>query len=193
MKALFVAPSFDQASEVSFKWYRDALREIRQKSSWSIEALPKEMVTRENFERKIADVDIFAYWDHGNYDKLADQNKDNLVDCNNSHLLSGKEVFTLACMSSKKLGRDAVDKGAKLYQGYREPFVFALPPFDKIFEIPANSGIIARVDNDIEQSERIQRKTFLKMLMALLPVSPLWLYAVFLAWDFAILEWLKNG
>jgi hypothetical protein len=188
-KILMVAPSFDEASKVSFSWYKDALKKLR-KSGWEITTLEKNQVTRYNFEREIRGNDIFAYWNHGDYDKLADKDKNNLVDTENAFLLKGKEVWAMACRSARDLGDAAVKDGAKLYQGFRKVFILTYPPFSFFFKRPANKGILSRPDHAIEECEQMQKAEFLKNIMEVLLIPGYGLlYAVFLAWDMSVLTY----
>lgn len=191
MKVLMIAPAFDQASNITYKWFNNALKKLKKNKDLEITTLEKDQVTRANFENAVIDADVIAYWDHGNVDKLAAQDKSAMLNLDNAHLLKDKEMWTVACLSSQKLGRDAIAKGAKLYQGYKQPFVLAASsPLDKLFERPANMGILSRFDHTIEECKRSQRIAFLESILACVAIPPLITYAVFLAWDLLILEYL---
>ena len=97
---LMVAPIFDDVTKISIKWYENALKHIPE-DKFKIISLVGEDATREKFEREIKNADIFAFWDHGNKDMLASQQKKEppLVDLENDHLLEGKETWTMACLS----------------------------------------------------------------------------------------------
>jgi len=191
MKILAVAPAFDQASNISFKWYKMAMKEIEK--NHDVIKLEKEKATRENFEKYIKDVDIFAFWDHGNEDMLGSQQVKNppLVDLENDDLLKDKETWTMACLSAKKLGPDIVKKGGNLFQGYREVFIFNnVVLISNLFGKCANAGLLARLEGkSLKECEDIQKKTFRKSILATALIPGIGIStAIILAWD---LLWLR--
>jgi len=191
MKILAVAPAFDTASEISFQWYKMAMKQIEK--NHEVIKLEKEEATRENFEKYIKDVDIFAFWDHGNKDMLGSQQGRNppLVDLENDKLLKDKETWTMACLSAKELGPDVVKKGGNLYQGYREVFIFNnVVILKNIFGICANAGLLARLEGkSLKECEDIQKKTFRRSILLTAAIPGVGLSsAILLAWD---LLWLR--
>lgn len=194
---LMIAPAFDQASDISFEWYKNALKHIP-KDKFNIITLEKEEATRENFEKYIKDADIFAFWDHGNTNLLGSQQGKNppLVDFDNDYLLKDKEVWTMACLSGMRLGPDVVKKGGALFQGYRFPFVFTPYPVIKdIFGKSANKGFLSRVvdDKDISKCEEEQRLVFKKNILKLMAI-PVYgmIFAVFLSFDLVGLVYIQE-
>ena len=137
---LLVVPRFDPATKISFALYKAAKEKIDAKI-----CLEEEDATRENFEKNVKNISLIGFCDHGSEDALFDNNKNALIDAENVHLLKNKEIFTVACSSSKKLGRLAVEKGVSLWQGYDAPIVVtSQPPFFYNFEESLSKGILER-------------------------------------------------
>ena len=137
---LLVSPKFDKATKISFEIYSEAKKKLKAKIN-----LEGKNVTRENFEKSLKNISIIGFWDHGRADALIDNSENALVDAANVHLLKGKEVFTMACLSSKELGRLAVKEGVSLWQGYNAPIVVTSQPlFFYNFEESFNKGILER-------------------------------------------------
>lgn len=193
-----VAPSFDTASKISFEWYKLARRALS-KTDHKITVLEKEKATRENFEKEIKNADIFAFWDHGNVDILASQKgrDPSLVDKENDHLLKDKEVWTMACLAGKELGKDIIDKGGNSFQGYKMSFVFINAPIVKnIFGVCANEGFLNRMNGkSIVESELNQRNKFKKLIISSLLIPGYGLQiAILLAYDLlGLVYYTKDG
>ena len=137
---LLVSPNFDKATQMSY----DIYSEVKGKLNAKI-CLEGEDAIRENFEKSLKNISLIGFWDHGNKDALIDNNKNNLVDSENIHLLKGKEIFTVACSSSKKLGRQAVKEGILLWQGYNTPIIITSQPiFFYNFVESFSRGILER-------------------------------------------------
>ena len=137
---LLISPKFDFATEVSFDIYEIAKKELNAKVCLEVED-----AVREKFEKSLKDISLIGFWDHGNKDSLVGNDRNALVDAKNAYLLKDKEIFTLACLSSKELGRLAVKEGALLWQGYNAPVVVTSQPlfFDNFVE-SFNKGIVDR-------------------------------------------------
>ena len=138
---LLVAPNFDEATEISFDIYDAAKKKLNAKIN-----LEGNSANRENFEKGLKDISLIGFWDHGNKNALIGNDRLPLVDAENVHLLKGKEIFTVACLSSKEIGRYAVkNEGIPIWQGYNKPIIVTSQlPFFNNFEEPLNMGIIER-------------------------------------------------
>ena len=80
--------------------------------------------TRENVEKYLRewrpDVVIFAC--HGKETLLTGYNYQPVIKaCENDHLLGGKKVDAISCLTAKELGVSAINKGALVYIGFLEP------------------------------------------------------------------------
>ena len=137
---LLVAPRFDKATEISFDIYESAKKKLNAKIN-----LEGESVTRENFEKSLNDVSLIGFWDHGNDFSLIGNDGFAIVDEKNIHLLKDKEIFAIACLSSRKLGRQAVKEGILLWQGYNTPIIITSQPiFFYNFVESFSRGILER-------------------------------------------------
>jgi hypothetical protein len=193
-KILLVAPNFDPATEISYRWSRK-VKDKLEKENWDYIELAKDDATPENFIEAMKDVDMLIHYDHGNYKALGGQNRAILVDTDSIDRIAGKSVYAMACQSAKQLGVKAVENESPFYIGWKEIFIFATEPFDRLFESPANEGIIQLLSGkDTVTSNKKQKRKFLRnILMALLiPMQGL-LFAALLAWDCWNLEYLGEN
>jgi len=87
---------------------------------------------RENYNRKklktaILENDPFFIFGNGHGDSnllRGYEDKAVLEACENDELLSGRIVYSLACMTGKVLGQSAINKGCSSYIGYGMDFTF---------------------------------------------------------------------
>jgi len=193
---LMIAPHFDRATEICYKIYEEAKESLK-----DLDELPfyleKENANRENVELYLNNFDIIGFWDHGNDGYLVGQNGTKLIDENNVILLTGKEVWTVACLSAKNIGKIAVENGVKLWQGYDEVVTVtdAVPFFD-LFQEALNAGFINRVlyNYSYKKCEEIQREVFEKNIRICqsMPENVGLFFAVILAENLKHLQYLSN-
>jgi len=148
MKVLAVAPCFDEASEYSFKWY-ERLREAV-KGKIELDELLKESATRENFERalNIFKPEVIVYYNHGSEDCLCAQGgRECVLDSKNLWKASRKVIYSMACLSAKKLGAEAYMSYGCIYVGYVGEFAFTAKD-EQYFCGAANSGFIAYANGE---------------------------------------------
>jgi len=147
LKVLGVAPRFDEATEYSYKWYRRLKNKIKDKVE--LRDLTEAKATRQNFEAEIKafNPDCLVFYDHGTENCLVQQGGQGcILDTKNVKLVSHKVVYTMACLSAKKLGVEAWKRGA-VYVGYIE--VFAFTTYDeKLFCEAANYGFVLYVNGE---------------------------------------------
>jgi len=147
MKVLAVAPCFDEASQYSFTWYtrlRDAV-----KDKVTLQELLRDTAVRNAFESNVEAFrpDVIVFYNHGSEDCLCAQGgQDCVLDSRNVDKVSGKIVYTMACLSARKLGAQAYARGC-VYVGYVEEFVFTVDE-EALFGQAANSGFIAYVNDE---------------------------------------------
>jgi hypothetical protein len=130
--------------------------------------LPKEELlrgdaVRAKVEAKIRSLnpDLVVFYDHGDEESLIGADGGPCLDVDNAALLAGREVYTLACLSAKRLGVEAWRKGCKAYWGYVEEFGFTLDELDA-FEELAGIGLLARVLQGMswaDAKKEVQAKT----------------------------------
>jgi hypothetical protein len=149
MKVLGVAPCFDEASHYSFKWFerlRDAI-----KGKVELQELLREMAVRSAFEANVEAFkpDAIVYYNHGGEDCLCAQDGTTCVlDSENVDKVAGKIIYTMACLSARKLGAQAYTRGC-VYVGYVEAFTFTTDN-EQLFCQAANSGFIAYVEGETD-------------------------------------------
>lgn len=136
MANLLVRPRFDSATEYSFAFAQEIL-DWCQQANIPILDLPAAEAIRAKVEAAISaeDPPIFVFYDHGNETSLIGNDQTPIVDLGNCRLLAGREVYTLACLSAKELGKVCYDLGTKFW-GYVETVGFtsdAIPAFQESF------------------------------------------------------------
>jgi len=136
-------PRFDQATQYSFKWNANLMKEL------TLERidLKEENWDREPFETSMnenPDIEMLVYYGHGAKDGLWNQGATGyVVDSDNVVLLKGREVYTLCCLAGAELGKEAYRKGVKAFWSYSRPFSFVIED-EEIFGRLANLGLILR-------------------------------------------------
>jgi len=183
-KIMVFRPSFDKASEVSNTWGKKCVDMCRS-HGYLVEDISGDRATKYNFNAYIKDADIVFYFDHGGSDKLAAQNREILLDLDTGKDLEKRPINMMACLSMRELGPYLVDLGSPIAMGYKEPFVFMVPPMDALFRKPALQTFKSLVQGKnagtaiIEQ----QREFYLSVGKSLLPLSGNIISTVFLVWD----------
>ena len=138
---LEVAPCFEEVTEYSFRWSQRLYEELGEKH---VSCLREEAV-RWNFEDYVEEYDpeLITFYDHGNEDALIGNDEKPLLDTKNAGILKGREMYTMACLSAKKLGAVAYRKGCRAYWGYTDPYSFTTTD-EEIFGRLANMGLILK-------------------------------------------------
>ncbi len=182
MKAIFVRPSFDEASQFSYLWCQRLIDAVKDKLEQCID-LAGNQATRNNTEDALnANPDAaFVFYDHGDEQGLVAQNAEGyVIDKENDHLLKGRVAYSLACLWASDGGVDAWRKGAKVVVGYIKAFAFTNNG-ERLFCEAANSGFIAYVngENDWKKIKNLMIEAFNKAIeQATDPWTQLWL-----TWD----------
>jgi len=105
----------DQATIYSLQGFREAMKQIPgEKIIFEVKDAVREKVIPALQENPNT---LFVYYDHGNENMLADQQKGVLINLNDVPLLATRETYTMACLSAKGLGKKAHEAGCKLYKG----------------------------------------------------------------------------
>ncbi|MEM1820958.1 MAG: hypothetical protein QW517_10580 [Thermofilaceae archaeon] len=145
MRAIFVRPRFDAATEHSHLWCSRLMAEVVDRLEGYVD-LEGERATRANVEKALIEdpaADL-VFYDHGDERGLVAQGgRGYVIDDGNLHLLRGRVVYTLACLWGSGGGARAYTVyGAKVVVCYVK--VFAFTPYDEhLFCRCANSGYIA--------------------------------------------------
>jgi hypothetical protein len=141
--AVLVAPKFDDVTAISWRW-AERLRQAVEALGWSIAELGGRPVSRTEVEDAVSrNPDAsFVFYDHGSEDVLWGSESEAVVDLRNVEKLAGRVVYTMACLSAKKLGATAYTQYSCVYVGYIREFAFT-PGDEGLFCEAANSGFIA--------------------------------------------------
>jgi len=142
MKAVIVAPKFDPATKHSSAWCDEVANLVEEKVY-----LTDRPITRAEVEEALEQNPeaIFIFYNHGSEDALWGSRIESVEDLLNAGLLSGREVYTLACLSAKHLGREAHRRNCRAYWGYEREFSFTLDALED-FKASANKGIKLRLE-----------------------------------------------
>lgn len=132
MRVLLTNPEVDTLTCYLSAWTDFLLKECKIKAN-KYYRLRREKVTRKKFESLLTKraVDLVLLCGHGDSDVVFG-NDEVILDTKNDNVLGGKTVHALSCQSAKELGRDAVEKGAKAYVGYKEDFIAFLNDSNRI-------------------------------------------------------------
>jgi hypothetical protein len=144
MKALLVAPVFDDVTAYSYAWSREA-RRLLESRGFAVQDIGGREVARREVEDALKDADILCFFDHGSVDALYGSRSEAVVDLGNAGTLSGREVYTMACFSARRLGLEAWKLGARAYWGYEKAFAFTTDALDAFGEFSV-CGLRARLE-----------------------------------------------
>jgi len=140
---LNIAHEIDEVCEYSFLWNQNLMAKLHE--------VPKEQLLLQNAVRSKVEAtinaiapDLIVFYDHGSESELIGADGNSCLDTDNVNLLSGREVYTMACLSAKTLGVEAWRQGCRAFWGYVEEFGFTLDDLDA-FEELAGLGLLARL------------------------------------------------
>lgn len=86
--------------------------------------------TRDNLERSLIkeDPNLVFLNGHGDRKRVAGHKNEIILDSNNVNMTKGRIIYALSCDSLENLGKEAVDKGAISYIGYKAKFMLVRDP-----------------------------------------------------------------
>jgi len=134
-RLLLVAPRFDTATEYSFEWATAFHDMIKDDPDIEYTTLLEALANKNEFDAKMPYHDVLVFFDHGVKDALIGQNLAKLVKTVSVGKLTGKKVFTMACLSASELGVHAFHNGCLEYWGATESIGFTLVDADLFGEI----------------------------------------------------------
>lgn len=121
---LIAAPSNDAVTTITIKWAKKFEEWITKNyGRENLKVLYSNMASRKNFNDLVEQFDIFIPIGHGSAKAIAAQ-KGTMVDKKNAHRLKGMMVSAVCCSTAKTLGKSAMEKGCKHYDGYSDVLVF---------------------------------------------------------------------
>lgn len=140
MRLTFCRPEFDAATYYSHEWCGHKIEEAEEKDH-SVRDLPRSDANRSDFEENMRNFNphAFIFYDHGDEDCLVAQGGMGcVVNSGNAYYLKGRLVYTMACLSAKRLGETVHEEGGLTYWGHDDVVGFvttALQAFEESLSI----------------------------------------------------------
>jgi len=137
-------PLMDEATQYTFQWCKEIVDFLNNQGE-SILDLPNNNAVRENVEKGLKENPsaLYIHYGHGDQDRLVGDDALPVVDLNNVDLLSGREVYTMACLSARVLGVTAYNKKCVAFWGYVEVVSFTTDALEE-FKEALNYGFYLR-------------------------------------------------
>ena len=176
MLILGIAPKWDEATNHSYSWFYDLYKEVRKLGYGRWILLLQEDATRSNVEKFLKEerIDLIIFYDHGTEEGLVAQDgHEYCLDKRNLHLVAGKTIYTLACLSGKDYGVEAYSKYDCVFWGYEKEFGFTVGEDEHLFKECANHGLIYKLKHNSSWREAYQ-KTIEKFNEAIRKAKSLW-------------------
>lgn len=126
MRVLITRPKHDSANHYLYCW-TGKLVELAKEKKLTLFDLKKEKSNKKNVQGylKKDQATLVFFNGHGNESTVfGHDDKEIISTSDNLSLLRDKIVFVRACSAAKKLGKEAVQKGAKAFIGYKSEFRF---------------------------------------------------------------------
>ena len=124
---LITRPNYDITTSYLFEWSKKIIKTAEKKGIKCID-LKDDRTNKKEFENLIkkSDPNLVVFNGHGNDDRILGQDGKSLIKYRENHeLLGSKIVYARSCKSAKKLGKECVKSGTKVYIGYDEDFIFS--------------------------------------------------------------------
>jgi len=174
-KCLFVAPRSDEATEYSFSWASKLLTKIG--NSLNLIKLLQNDAVYFKMNQYINSVTSMIFFDHGNEECLVGQDGFAFMDMDDTSELKDKKVYTMACLSAKKFGAEAYNKGCKEYWGAVEAIGFTLEEADLFGDVYIEGAYKRFVENkSIEETYQSMQDHFdQQKTIAVNPWTKIWL------------------
>jgi len=157
MKSLVIRPKFDEVTGYSYRWAEDTVQVLRPQGE--VCDLGGGVVARGTVHECIGRDDPFfvVHYDHGEEDAWMGGPDERVITTGDAQLLSGRIVYTMNCLSAKRLGAEAWKKGAIVYVGYAEVFAF-MPEEEDLFRQAASHGLRLYVAEGVRDLPTIKAK-----------------------------------
>jgi len=129
LESLVIRPILDgdEVSQYSFRWAEDPIRDLKN-AHFQVNDIGGREVSKQEVVEAIDSRDpyVVVHYDHGDEDAWIGNKTEPIMTSADAHLLSGRVVYTMNCLSAKTLGVNAWKAGAKAYVGYVQEFAFTL-------------------------------------------------------------------
>jgi len=125
VNGLVIRPKFDEVTEHSYRWGDDPVNLLKQVNA-EVKDLGGRPISKAEVKEAIIqdDPEIVVHYDHGEEDGWLGSPTETVMTSKEADLLSGRFVYTMNCLSAKKLGVEAWKKKCKVYVGYTQVFAF---------------------------------------------------------------------
>ncbi len=127
---LTTRPKHDSTVHYLFYWSKEVIKLAEEKGIkvWNLEGERANRKEVESILKKRKPSLVFLNG-HGNDGVVAGHNNEVLIEAGeNEDVLDSKIVYALSCKSGKKLGPESIKKGATVYMGYDDDFIFIADP-----------------------------------------------------------------
>jgi len=153
MKIIFCNPRFDHATQYSYAWCLE-VEEYAKDKEHELIILNIEDAVKEKVEQALQNNPsaCFCFYDHGNEDCLWGNNDKHVIDLTNNILFRNREVYTMACLSAKRLGADSYLRYKTVYWGSYELISFTTDALEE-FQKALNYGIKLRLNGETDWNE----------------------------------------
>lgn len=143
VKCLITRPNHDKVTEYLFAWSREII-ESKDLEDVSFFDLQGEDANKKKVESYLSkqSPEVVLFNGHGSPAEVFGFKDEVLIKSNvNDYLLRGKIVYALSCSSASVLGQNSVQRGAKVFIGYKRSFILGT---DKTREATPLKDSIAR-------------------------------------------------
>lgn len=129
-KILITRPEHDDTTHYLSNWSTKII-ELAQNKDLKVLDLNRDKAVADKVETMLTKQkpEMVIFNGHGNNKQVGGHQDKPLISMgHNEGLLRDKTTYAISCKSAKELGPKAVEKGAKVYIGYEEDFVFFYDP-----------------------------------------------------------------
>jgi len=158
VNGLVIRPRFDEVTEYSYQWADDAVNLLKG-ANIDVQDLGNREITKVEVKEAIEknDPSIVVHYNHGEEDGWLGSAKEKVMTSADAPLLSGRTVYTMNCLSAKKLGVEAWKKKAKVYVGYVDVFAFTTEE-EGLFRVAAVHGLELFLKEGVSDWTEIKRR-----------------------------------
>lgn len=139
--------SLCDSTKFSYEW-ADTIKQQLQQNGWQVIDLSGKNANKPQVAQALQDINhaLVIFYGHGEETCMIAQNKESLIDLDNLHLLKNKQVYVMACLTAKELGKKATDNIAQCYLGYEQD-VYINKRHPKPFGESVNKGLLDMLNN----------------------------------------------
>lgn len=123
---LITRPEHDITTKYLSKWSEKIIKEAKDKG-YSVVDLKGDKATRNRFIGTLEKTSpkLVVLNGHGNDNLVSGHDNEPILN-DSDKAIAGKILYTRACRSARKLGKNSISSGASAYLGYEEDFIFLI-------------------------------------------------------------------